>query len=142
MEDDNPKQLLRNPDQVPDDLLLKKVLSEELNQTYQILLILFSELGLLPEWRYYRDGKSWLCKITYKKKTVTWLSVWENSIKTSFYFTGKSRAGIMKLDIDDNIKTAFSRVKTIGKLIPLVLDIQNKEMLETFRIIAGYKIEF
>lgn len=30
-----------------------------------------------PEWRYYKDGKSWLCKITQKNKTIVWISLWE-----------------------------------------------------------------
>lgn len=142
MEEKKPLQLLRNPDQVPDNHLLRHIISEELFDTYQTLQILLSDIGLIPEWRYYRDGKSWLCKITRKKKTIVWISVWESFIKTSFYFTEKNRNEIMRLDIDNTFKTAFFRNKATGKLIPLVLEIQNKEMLQTFRKIAEYKMAF
>jgi hypothetical protein len=37
------------------------------------------------QWRYYNDGKAWLCKVSYKKKTVFWLSVWEACFKVAFY---------------------------------------------------------
>ncbi|PKP08994.1 MAG: hypothetical protein CVU09_13085 [Bacteroidetes bacterium HGW-Bacteroidetes-4] len=37
------------------------------------------------QWRYYNDGKAWLCKVSYKKKTVFWLSVWEAYFKVAFY---------------------------------------------------------
>ncbi len=99
-----------------------------------------SEMGLSHEWRYYNDGKAWLCKITHKKKTVAWLSLWENTFKTGFYFTEKTGAGIISLDIDNKIKSSFSQNKPIGKLLPLTLEIDHKNKLEDFRKIAEYKM--
>ena len=51
------------------------------------------------EWRYYNDGKAWLCKVVNKKKTVFWLSIWEHYFKTSFYFTEKHLESIDALNI-------------------------------------------
>jgi len=28
------------------------------------------------EWKFYNDGKSWLCKLVHKKKTMCWISIW------------------------------------------------------------------
>lgn len=36
---------------------------------------------LSPEWRYYNDGKSWLCKMLSKKKNLFWLSIWEGCFR-------------------------------------------------------------
>ena len=140
MENKNSAQLLRNPEPEPGDRLFSDILSEQLYQTYEELLKMVSEMGLSHEWRYYNDGKAWLCKITHKKKTVAWLSLWENAFKTGFYFTEKTGAGITSLDIDNKIKSSFSQNKPIGKLLPLTLEIDHKNKLEDFRKIAEYKM--
>lgn len=140
MEANNPAQLLGDPAQEPGDRLFREILSEQLYQTYEELLKILSEMGLSHEWRWYNDGKAWLCKITQKKKTVAWLSLWENTFKTSFYFTEKTGDGIKNLDIDNRLKSSFAQNKSIGKLIPLTLEIDNKPKLEDFRKIAEYKM--
>lgn len=140
MEDRYPDQLLRDPSREPGDKLFREILSEQLYHTHEELLKIGSEMGLSHEWRYYNDGKAWLCKITHKKKTVAWLSLWKNTLKIGFYFTEKTGAGINSLDIDSKIKTSFSQNKPIGKLIPLTLEIDNLTKLDDFRKIAGYKI--
>ena len=140
METKNPDHLLRDPLQEPGNKLFREILSEQLCQTYEELLKIVSEMGLSYEWRYYNDGKAWLCKITHKKKTVAWLSLWKNTFKTGFYFTEKTGAGINSLDIDSKIKSSFSQNKPIGKLLPLTLEIDKPYQTEDFRKIAEYKM--
>lgn len=140
MEDNNCKQLLRNPEQIPSENLFKEILSKQLFQTYQEMQKILSDSGLQAEWRYYKDGKAWLCKITHKKKTIVWVSLWDSLFKSSFFFTEKNRSGIENLDIDTSIKTSFSKAKPIGKLIPLILDLGNISELENFKKIADYKL--
>lgn len=139
MEDLGEKQLLRDPHQEPHDELLEKILSAEVYLTHRELQGRVAGMGLVSEWRYYNDGKSWLCKITYKKKTVVWMSVWENFIKTSFYFTEKTREGIMKLESGDPEILSFMQSRPIGKLIPLILKIRHRIDLDRFERIARYK---
>lgn len=76
MEDKTFKQLLRDPEKIPNACLLKEILSGPLFQTYLELQNIFTIIGLSSEWRYYNDGKSWLCKVTHKKKTIVWISLW------------------------------------------------------------------
>ncbi|MCE5346180.1 MAG: DUF3788 domain-containing protein [Bacteroidales bacterium] len=97
------------------------------------------KLGLVTEWRYYKDGKAWLCKVCYKKKTIFWLSVWDKFFKISFYFTLKNCPGIAELDIDQNIKEEFSRSTTVGKLIPLVIRMYRREQIDDVIKIIEYK---
>lgn len=61
-------------------------------------------------------------------------------LRTSFFFTEKTRAGICGLPIDGEIKEAFRKTGATGKLIPLILDIDRKEHLDDFREIVRYKI--
>jgi hypothetical protein len=86
--------LLRNADTFPSD----KVLKDALGDVYIVLesflgTITNEEYHLNIDWRYYNDGKAWLGKVQHKKKTVLWLSVWEDFFKVSFFFTEKHFSG-------------------------------------------------
>jgi hypothetical protein len=134
--------LLNDKNIFPDE----KVLQNELGKLYKIYAdfankIVAEPLNLVTEWRYYNDGKSWLCKITFKKKTIIWLSVWENCFKTSFYFTEKNSVGIPALEINQEIKDNFEQAKknAIGKLIPLLIEVNSENQIADILKIAEYK---
>ncbi len=133
-------QLLKNPELYPDEKYLGEILQAGLFNTYLEFIRKLTDLGLAWEWRYYNDGKAWLCKVTFKKKTVAWVSLWADFIKAGFYFTEKNREGILSLDISQSFKDSFSSAKPIGKLLPLTLELATQESLKTFEIIAKYKI--
>ena len=95
--------------------------------------------GMTVEWRYYNDGKAWLCKVQFKKKTVFWLSACDQYFRTAFYFTEKTSAGIFDLDIDPTIKDEFRNVETTGKLIPLVIRVSQKKHLRDILKLVEYK---
>ena len=142
MKPENQTLPLRDEGKEPTDKVLEHVLGKELFAVYQELMYLIkNELELDPQWRFYKDGKAWLCKIVYKKKTILWLSIWENLLKTSFYFTDKTRMGVLELDIDGKIKKSFSEADSIGRLIPLIVDIELKDQLNDLRTIVEYKKE-
>lgn len=94
---------------------------------------------LNTEWRYYNDGKSWLCKVTHKKKTIFWLSVWDGFFKVGFYFTDKNRGGIEALEINSQIKSEFNESKLIGKLIPLTVNVFREDQVDDILKIVEYK---
>lgn len=96
-------------------------------------------LNLQSEWNYYKDGKAWLCKITHKKKTVCWLSIWVGFFKTGFYFTEKTAQGVFELDISENLKEAFKQEKPVGHLLPLVIKVYSKDQLLDALKVAEYK---
>lgn len=134
--------LLKDPDIFP----TADVLEKELDKQYPVLKEFIStaeseEFNLTPNWRYYNDGKAWLCKITLKKKTVIWLSVWSDHFKVAFYFTEKTGAGIPGLDIDDSIKEFYLNHKSIGKLKPLVVELRKKSQLDDISTLIRYKID-
>jgi hypothetical protein len=71
----------------------KKVLENALGKSYAAYEELVNTItgdGLTSQWKYYNDGKAWLCKVQYKNKTVFWLSVWDRYFKMGFYFTEKN----------------------------------------------------
>lgn len=136
-------QLLREQEIFPS----REVLQDVLGKVYDVWAELESrvtqgELALTLDWNYYRDGKSWFCKVCHKKKTVFWLSVWEGFFKTAFYFTEKHLEGIAELDISEQIKKDFCRMKPIGKLLPMVINIDSQEQLTDLLKVVKFKKEF
>ena len=133
--------LLRDSEIFPTAKVLENALGKVCYDVYEELtkIIASAEFDLKPEWNFYKDGKAWLCKVIYKKKTVFWLSIWDKHIKITFYFTDKTYHGVMELPIDEMIKQRFEQKTAIGKLIPLVLEIDKAGQLEDFKVIINYK---
>jgi hypothetical protein len=133
--------LLRDSEIFPTAKVLENALGKVCYDVYEELtkIITSAELDLKPEWNFYKDGKAWLCKVIYKKKTVFWLSIWDKHIKITFYFTDKTYHGVMELPIDEIIKQRFEQRTAVGKLIPLVLEIDKAGQLEDFKVIINYK---
>lgn len=134
-------QLLRESEIYPSGEVLKNAMGnsyavfEKLTET-----VTGEEYGLNIVWNYYKDGKAWLCKVCYKKKTIFWLSVWEKIFKVAFYFTEKTSQGVMELDIENNIKETFKQNKHIGRLIPLVINVDRLEQVKDVIKISEYKM--
>ena len=133
-------QLLREKEIYPSSEVLQNVLGKVYDVwTALETWITQGELALTTEWNYYRDGKIWLCKVCYKKKTVFWLSVWEGCFKTTFFFLERHLKDIADLEISQQIKEDFCRMKPIGKLLPMVICIDRKEQLVDLLKIVKFK---
>ena len=132
---------LTDPQITPTPAVIENALGSDVFAVYHEMMEIISsdEFQLNPEWNYYKDGKAWLCKVTFRKKTIFWLSVWEKKFNTGFYFTENTRSGIFDLPVSDEVKTNFQEMKTVGKLFPLLLEIDKKEQLEDLKAIIIYK---
>ncbi|MDR2953660.1 MAG: DUF3788 domain-containing protein [Prevotella sp.] len=140
MSNKNQSMLLRDAEIEPTGKVLENALGKEIFDVYQELIrTITEEFGLTYEWRFYKDGKAWLCKVVNKKKTIFWLSIWDRYIKTSFFFTEKTRPGVFDLDINNKIKSNFEQAEFTGKLIALILDFDKKEQLKDLQEIVKYK---
>ena len=133
--------LLQDSEIAPTD----EVLKSEFRGCYPVFEEFISRVqsepySLSPEWRYYKDGKAWLCKICRKKKTVVWLSAWTDCFKLGFYFTEKSGEDIPNLDICSSLKENFESNKPIGKLKPLVAEVNQMSQLEDVFTLIQYKV--
>jgi hypothetical protein len=135
--------LLKDPNLKPDKKVLEKALGGSY-KAYEELMNLISapDYSLQPEWRYYNDGKAWLCKVIHRKKTIFWLSAWEGGyFRTVFYFTEKTGAGVESLDIDESIKKSFKAHKPVGKLLPLAVEVTSGKQLPGLLKIISYKMK-
>lgn len=134
------ERLLTDSSIYPDDQVLKEKLGRRYGTYCGISETADSFEGTDYLWKYYNDGKSWLCRFLYKKKTIFWLSVWEDCIKTAFYFSGKTAAGIETLVIDESEKKKFLETELIGKLKPFIIEHTDSSKLELLSALIDYKI--
>lgn len=131
--------LLRDKDTEPTVEVLKSALGNEVYDIYGEFTGNVESIGIKLQWRYYNDGKAWLCKAVWKKKTVFWLSVWDGLFKTTVYFTEKTRTGIEDLSVSRSIKERILSAEPTGKLVPLTFDISNSDQIADLYTIIEYK---
>ena len=137
----NTDQMLQDPEVSLTPQVLKSTLGKLYAVYEKLVATMESEpFNATPEWRFYKDGGAWLCKITRKKKTIFWLSAWKSHLKTAFYFTEKTGEGIADLSIEKAHKLAYSQAPPIGRLKPLVLEISTEAHLKDLFTVVDYKI--
>ena len=132
-------QLLRECEIFP----TKDVLKDVLGDVYCVFEDLETQLtqneyALTFDWHYYKDSKSWLCKVAHKKKTIFWLSVWDGFFRTSFFFLDRHLDGIAALHLDE---TNYFIEKEWGKMIPIIFNINDKKPFADLLKIIKFKKE-
>ena len=125
------KPILNDPDQYPTE----EVIYSCIGKRKTLWISFFDMLGeqhpdFSQEWRYYKDGKNWLMKVTRKSKTIFWLSVWKNDFKIGFYFSDKAEELINQSDISDDLKEQFKDGKRYGKIRGLTIVFRKKKDIE------------
>lgn len=123
----------------PDESVLQKVLGASY-PSYCDLLKLFGSYDMTHEWRYYRDGKAWLCKVQKKKRTIIWLSAWKGYIKATIYFPEKHTDGLYHLEIEEETRRRLKDTKHVGKSLPCMFEIKHSEVLKDLETVMKYKI--
>jgi len=123
----------------PDESVLQKVLGASY-PSYCDLHKLFGSYDMTHEWRYYRDGKAWLCKVQKKKRTIIWLSAWKGYIKATIYLPEKHTDGLYCLEIEEETRRRLKDTKHVGKSIPCMFEIKNSEVLKDLETVMKYKI--
>jgi hypothetical protein len=78
------------------------------------------------EWNYYNDGKRWLFKMVYKKKTVFWAAILSNTFRITFYFGKKAEPLIENSDLPQSIKDDFRAAKSYGLIRPVSFIMENE----------------
>jgi len=125
------KPILRDPDQYPTE----EVIYSCIGNRKALWISFFDTLreqhpDFLEEWRYYKDGKNWLMKVTRKSKTIFWLSVWKNAFKITFYFSDKAEELINQSSIPDDLKEEFKKGKRYGKIRGLTIVFRKEKDIE------------
>jgi len=95
---------------------------------------------ILSEWRYYNDGKSWLMKVTRKKKTIFWLSVLKGTFRITFYFTDRAADAIADSTLPAIMKKQFKEGKQFGKIRGLTIIFKSKKDIESAKVLLLIKL--
>jgi hypothetical protein len=124
----------------PDEAVLKGVLGE-VYPSYRALLDLFDRHGMNYEWRYYMDGKAWLCKVQKKKKTIVWMSAWKGFIKATIYIHEKHLDQLLEIPVNEETREMILGARKAGKLMPCTFEIRNQEILTDIDQVMQFKIQ-
>jgi hypothetical protein len=131
---------LNDSTRYPDDAVLAEYLGKTKSvwdEFQKLVAIKFPSLSF--SWNFYKDGNAWLCKLVDRKKTICWISIWDNFFKVTFYFNEKNSEDIKKLKIDETLKEIYFNAKNIGKLKPLTMEVSNKKILKDIAELINYK---
>ncbi|MDW7740597.1 MAG: DUF3788 family protein, partial [Bacillota bacterium] len=101
---------LRDESIYPDENVLRSVLGGSY-EAYTMLLEMFNKNEMVYEWRYYRDGKAWLCKVQKKKRTIVWMSAWKGYMQAAVYFPEKYFEKLYQLEISEEMKQKIKSTK-------------------------------
>ena len=134
------KPCLNDKDEYPDDEVLSRYLGK-VKSIWDSFIDFINEShpSFSMEWRYYRDGKSWLNKITKKKKTICWVSLYPNKFKTTFYFPDKAEELITASKLRKAYIDQFINGKRYGKTRGLTVEIKKSTDLNTTKTLIGIK---
>lgn len=139
METINNKEL-RDESIFPSDEILQRVLGKSFAH-YRELLDLFEKNGMLWEWRYYRDGKAWLCKVQKKGRTIVWMSAWKGYMQATVYLPEKLIRGVYKLKVSQQAKDTIRKTTNVGTSKPCIFKIRSRRALQDIDKVMQYKIE-
>ena len=133
---------LNDADQFPDDKVLARQFGAAKPAWDAFMALLAATTPpMAPEWRYYNDGKSWLCKVTLNAKTICWASAWDKFFRVSFYFTAKAEAAISNSSLDEATKHAFVHPKGKCSLRPITTEVRSAAELVAIKELIEIKLK-
>ena len=134
------KPCLNDKNEYPNDEFLSRYLGKVKN-TWDSFVDLLDESypSFSREWRYYKDGKNWLYKITKKKKTICWISIYNNKFKTTFYFSDKAEKLIITSKLKNTYIYQFIHGKKYGKIRGITVEIKKLTDLNTKKTLIEIK---
>lgn len=134
------KPCLNDKEEYPDDTVLSRCLGK-VKETWDSFMNFIEENypSFSGEWRYYKDGKSWLYKLTKKKKTISWISVYDKKFKTTFYFSDKAEDLIKKSKLKKEHIDQFVHGKRYGKIRGITVEIRKPTDLNSTKKLIEIK---
>lgn len=113
---------LVDPNAYPDEAVLRGVLGAGYG-AYGALMDAIAERGYTHEWRYYKDGKAWLCKVQRKARTLAWMSAWRGYAKATVYLPERYLAGLAAIALSDAARRSIDEAGNVGKSRPCMVDL-------------------
>lgn len=124
----------------------EEMIEEQLGEKYVLWKTLLSDISLQYQgsegtWNWYNDGKRWLYKMVYKKKTIFWGTVYPGYISITFYFGNKAEPVILNSELPQNVKDEFITAKRYGSLRAIQTKLTDQSGVELVNKIAAIKVK-
>jgi hypothetical protein len=133
---------LNDPDVYPSDRVLSKPLGRSKPAWDAFMLLLKSDYPQMSvDWRYYNDGKTWLCKVTHKAKTICWVAVRDKFFKISFYFTANAETAISASTLGAELKYSFLHPKGRCSLRSVTTEVRKITDLQPIKELIEIKLK-
>ena len=134
------KPVLSDPNEYPTDAVLSRCLGRA-KPAWDAFRDLLKERypQLSAEWRYYADGKSWLCKVTRKTTTVSWVSARDKHFTVAVYLKAKAEPLVRASGLARPVKDSF--LKSSQKLRAIRVDVRTRPDLDGVRELIDIKLE-
>lgn len=131
---------LNDPDVFPDTTVLSRMLgpAKAVWDTFMEMLQ-ENDPQIAAEWRYYNDGKSWLCKVVQRKTTICWVAVWDKYFSVAAYLNTKAEPLVRASSLHRAVKDSF--LQSDKKLRAITIEVRNKPDLEAVRELIGLKMK-
>ena len=94
---------------------------------------------LTGQWRFYNDGKSWLFKLTKKKQTICWVSIWPGAFKTTFYFGDKAAPLITTSKLPQKYIAQYLTGQRFGKIRSITIVVKKLTHLNVTKTLIQIK---
>lgn len=129
---------LVDPNVYPDEVVIRGVLGPG-NGAYGALMGALGERGYTHEWRYYKDGKAWLCKVQRKARTLAWMSAWRGYAKATVYLPERYLAGLADIALSDGARRSIESAANVGKSRPCMVDLRGDNDVGDLLALMDYK---
>jgi len=130
---------LDDPDRRPVDALIKSILGRRFSAWNGFLGIVSAPPSLCAEWRYYRDGKSWLYKVTQGKQTICWASARDGMFTVTFSVASKHAREVESAGVDSDLVRAWRSGKPGAKIRPNTVAVRRQAQLADVRRLVDMK---
>jgi hypothetical protein len=133
--------VLHDPDEYPSDDVLRRHLGRTMASWRALMAYVEEhEPALCGEWRYYKDGKSWLYKVTHKKLTLSWIAVFPGKFKTTCYFPDRAAPAITDSELPETYIDQYLHGRRYGKTRAISVDVRKLADLEATKQIMEIRL--
>lgn len=133
--------VLCDAEEYPSDEVLRRHLGRAMS-SWQALMehVNQHEPALSGEWRYYEDGKSWLFKITFKKLTLCWVTVFQRKFNTTCYFPDRAKAAITESELPKTYIDQYLNGRRYGNSRAISVEVRKLADLRATREIMRLRL--
>ena len=134
--------VLRDAKEYPSDDVLRRNLGRAMT-SWQALMehIEQHDPALNSEWRYYKDGNSWLFKVSYKRLTLCWVTVFKGKFKTTCYFPDRAEEAITSSKLNRAYIEQYVNGRRYGKTRAISVDVRKLADLKATKEIMKTRLQ-